>query len=98
MRRNPLSPRSLRSIAAVAALSVAPLLVAASPAGALALNQTVCYRYDGTAVINPVSEDGFAYCVTRSGTTTTSGGSGGPVLCTITSTSTSCTPLEPLQG
>lgn len=98
MRRNKLSFRSLRSIAAVAVLSVAPVVVGASSASALAVNQTVCYRSDGTAVINPVSEDGFEYCVTRTGTGGTTGGSGGPVLCTITSTSYSCTPLQPLQG
>lgn len=98
MRRNKVSSHPLRSIAAAAVLSVAPLVVAASSAGALAVGQTVCYRSDGTAVFNPVSEDGFAYCVTRSATTTTSGGSGGPVLCTITNTSSSCTPLQPLQG
>ena len=95
MRLNTLSSRSLRSIAAAAALSVAPLVVGASSASALAVNQTVCYRSDGTAVINPVNQDGFEYCYTRTGT---SGGSGGPVLCTITSTSYSCTPLQPLQG
>lgn len=95
MRRNKLPSFSLRSIAAVAVLSVAPVVVAASSASALAVGQTVCYRSDGTAVINPVSEDGFSYCVTRSGS---AGGSGGPVLCTITSTSSSCTPLQPLQG
>ena len=99
MRRNKLSFRPLRSIAAVAVLSVAPIMVTASSASALAVNQTVCYRSDGTAVINPLSEEGFEYCVTRSGTTGgTTGGSGGPVLCTITSTSYYCTPLQPLQG
>jgi hypothetical protein len=93
MRRTKLS--SIRRIAAVAVLSVAPVVVAASSANALAIGQTVCYTADGTAVFNPPSEDGFDYCVTRSG------GSGGgrlPVLCTITSTSYSCTPLQPLQG
>jgi hypothetical protein len=98
MRRNKLSSRSLRSIAAVAVLSVAPILVTASSAGALAVGQTVCYRSDGTAVFSPVTEDGFDYCVTRSGSTGGTGGSGGPVLCTITSTSYYCTPLQPLQG
>jgi hypothetical protein len=98
MRRNTLSSRSIRSIAAAAALSVAPLVIGASAASALAVNQTICYRSDGTAVINPLNEDGFEYCVTRSGTGSSTGGSGGPVLCTITSTSYSCTPLQPLQG
>jgi hypothetical protein len=98
MRRHKLSSHPLRAIAAAAVLIVAPLVVAAPSANALAVGQTVCYRSDGTAVFNPVSEDGFAYCVTRSGGTTSTGGSGGPVLCTITSTSSSCTPLEPLQG
>jgi hypothetical protein len=98
MRRNNLSSRSLRSLAAAAVLSVAPLVLGASSASALAVNQTICYRSDGTAVINPLNENGFAYCVTRSGTGTSSGGSGGPVLCTITNTSYSCTPLQPLQG
>jgi hypothetical protein len=97
MRLNKPSPRSLRSIAAAAVLSVAPLVVGASSASALAVNQTVCYRSDGTAVINPVSEDGFEYCFTRTGTSGGTGGSG-PVICTITSTSYSCTPLQPLQG
>src|SRR3954452_16220319 len=67
MRRNTLS-RSLRSMAAVAVLSVAPVVVGASSASALAVNQTVCYRSDGSAVINPLNQDGFEYCVTRSGT------------------------------
>jgi pectate lyase len=98
MRQNKLSLRSVRSLAAVAALSMAPVVVGASSASALAVNQTICYRSDGAAVINPLNEDGFAYCVTRTGTTGGSGGSGGPVLCTITSTSYSCTPLQPLQG
>ena len=94
MRRNKLS--SLRKIAVVAALSAAPVLAVASSASALAVGQTVCYRSDGTAVFNPVNEDGFEYCYTRSGSS--GGGSNGPVLCTITSTSYSCTPLQPLQG
>jgi hypothetical protein len=97
MRRNKLS-RSLRSIAAVAVLGVAPVVIGASSASALAVNQTVCYRSDGTAVINPLNQDGFDYCVTRTGTSGGTGGSGGPVLCTITNTSYSCTPLQPLQG
>lgn len=94
MRRNKLS--SVRRIAIVAALTAAPVLAVASSAGALAVGQTVCYRSDGTAVFNPLSEDGFEYCVTRSATS--GGSSNGPVLCTITSTSYSCTPLQPLQG
>jgi hypothetical protein len=98
MRRNMSSSRSLRSIVAAAALSVAPLVVGASSASALAVGQTVCYRTDGTAVFNPLSEDGFAYCVTRAASSGGTGGSGGPVLCTITNTSYSCTPLQPLQG
>ena len=98
MRLNKFSSRSLRSIAAAAVLSVAPLVVGASSASALAVNQTVCYRSDGTAVINPVNQDGFEYCYTRTGTSGGTGGGGGPVLCTITSTSYSCTPLQPLQG
>jgi hypothetical protein len=98
MRRNKLFARSLRSIAVVAALGVAPVVVGASSASALAVNQTVCYRSDGTAVINPLNQDGFDYCVTRTGTSGGTGGSGGPVLCTITSDSYSCTPLQPLRG
>lgn len=98
MRRNKLSFRSVRSIAAVAVLSMAPVVVGVSSASALAVNQTVCYRSDGTAVINPLNEQGFAYCVTRTGTSGGSGGGGGAVLCTITSTSYSCTPYQPLQG
>ena len=98
MRRNTLSFRSLRSIAAVAVLSVAPIVVTASSASARAVNQTVCYRSDGSAVINPLSQDGFEYCYTRTGTSGGTGGGGGPVLCTITNTSYSCTPLQPLQG
>jgi hypothetical protein len=94
MRRNKLS--SIRRIAAVAVLSLAPVVVAASSASALAVGQTVCYRSDGTAVFNPISEDGFEYCVTRSGSS--GGGGNGPVLCTITSTSYHCSPLQPLQG
>ena len=94
MRRNKLS--SIRRIAAVAVLSVAPVVVAASSASALAVGQTVCYTSDGTAVFNPPSEDGFEYCVTRSGGS--GGGGRGPVLCTITSTTYSCTPIQPLQG
>jgi len=95
MRRNRLSFKTVRSIATVAVLGLAPLVAAAAPAGALAIGQTVCYQADGTAVFNPVSQDGFEYCVTRSGST---GGPKGPVLCTITNTSYSCTPLQPLQG
>lgn len=94
MRRNKLS--SIRRIAAVAVLGVAPVVVAASSANALAVGQTVCYTADGTPVFNPPSEDGFEYCVTRTG------GSGGggprPVLCTITATTYNCTPIQPLQG
>lgn len=96
MRLNKLPVRYLRSIAAVAVLNVAPVVIAASPANALAVNQTVCHRSDGTAVFNPLSQEGFEYCVTRSGTTGGGGGRGGPVLCTLTSTSSSCTPLQPL--
>jgi len=98
MRRNKLSSHPFRSIAAAAVLGVAPLVVAAAPAGALTVGHTVCYQDDGTAVFDPINQDGYAYCVYRSGGTTTSGGSGGPVLCTITGTSYSCTPLQPLQG
>ena len=93
MRRNKLS--TVRRIAIVAALSAAPVLAVASSASALAIGQTVCYTADGTAVFNPPSEDGYEYCVTRSGS---SGGVRGPVLCTITGTTYSCTPLQPLQG
>jgi hypothetical protein len=98
MRRNKLLSRSLRSIAAVAVLGVGPVVVGASSASALAVNQTICYRSDGTAVINPLNQDGYDYCFTRTGTSGGTGGSGGPVLCTITSTFYSCTPLQPLQG
>jgi hypothetical protein len=98
MRRNKLSAHPFRSLAAAAVLGLAPVVVAASSASALSVGHTVCYRDDGTAVFDPISQDGFAYCVTRSGSTTTSGGGSYPVLCTITSTSTSCTPLQPLQG
>lgn len=94
MRRNKLS-RSLRTITAAAVLSVAPVVVSASSASALAIGQTVCYTADGTPVVNPPSEDGYEYCVTRTGG---SGGGPRPVLCTITSTSYTCTPIEPLQG
>jgi hypothetical protein len=94
MRRNRLS--SIRRIAAVAVLSAAPLLASAPSASALAVGQTVCYRDDGTAVFNPLSEDGFEYCVTRTGSS--GGGGNGPVLCTISSTTYYCTPLQPLQG
>ena len=98
MRLNKFSSRSLRSIAAAAALSVAPLVFAAAPASALAVGQTVCYTADGTPVFNPPSEDGFEYCYTRPASGGGSGGSGGPVLCTITATSYNCTPIQPLQG
>lgn len=94
MRQNKLSV-SLRRIAAVAVLSVAPVVVAASSASALAVGQTVCYTSDGTPVFNPPSEDGYEYCFTRSGS---SGGGGGPVLCTITATTYTCTPIQPFQG
>lgn len=94
MRRNKLSA-PVRRIAAAAVLSVAPLVVTASSASALAVGQTVCYTSDGTPVFNPPSEDGFEYCVTRGGG---SGGGPRPVLCTITATSYTCTPIEPLQG
>lgn len=94
MRRNKLS-FSLRTIAAAAVLSVAPVVVAASSASALTVGQTVCYTADGTPVFNPPSEDGFEYCVTRTGG---SGGGPRPVLCTITATSYTCTPIQPLQG
>jgi hypothetical protein len=97
MRRNKLS-LSLRSIAAFAALSVAPVVMAASSASALTVGQTVCYRDDGTAVFNPLSEDGFAYCVTRSAGSTSTGGGGHPVLCTFTDSSYTCTPYQPLRG
>ena len=94
MRRNKLS-FSLRTIATAAVLAVAPVMVTASSASALAVAQTVCYTPDGTAVLNPPSEDGYEYCVTRTGG---SGGGPRPVLCTITSTSYTCTPIQPLQG
>lgn len=94
MRRNKLSV-SLRTIAAAAVLSVAPVVVAATSASALAVGQTVCYTSNGTPVVNPPSEDGYEYCYTRSGS---SGGGTGPVLCTITATSYTCTPIQPLQG
>ena len=97
MRRNKLSARSLRTIAAAAVLSVAPVVVAAAPASALAVGQTVCYTSDGTPVVNPPSEDGFEYCFTRPASTG-GGGNGGPVLCTISSTSYNCIPIQPLQG
>lgn len=95
MRRTKLSSLSFRTLAAAAVLSVGPVVVAAAPASALAIGQTVCYTSDGSPVVNPPSEDGYEYCFTRPAG---SGGGGGPVLCTISSTSYSCTPLQPLQG
>ena len=93
MRQSKLS-RSVRAIAAAAVLTVAPVLFTASSASALTVGQTVCYTADGTPVFNPPSEDGFEYCVTRSG-----GSRGtGLFVCTVTATSYTCTPLEPLQG
>ena len=94
MRRNKLS-LSFRTIATAAVLTVAPVVVSASSASALAIGQTVCYTAEGTPVFNPPSEDGFEYCVTRTGG---SGGGPRPVLCTITATSYTCTPIQPLQG
>jgi hypothetical protein len=94
MRQNKLSV-SLRRVAAIAVLSMAPVVVAASSASALPIGQTVCYTSEGTPVFNPPSEDGYEDCFTRSGG---SGGGTGLVLCTITATSYTCTPIEPLQG
>jgi hypothetical protein len=72
-----MSIRIRKTIAA--AFAVAPLVLAA-PAGALSPGQTVCYAADGSYVVNPPSEEGFEYCVTREA----SGGSDGgntPYLC-----------------
>lgn len=93
MRQNKLF-RSLRTIAAAAALSVAPVVFTASSANALAIGQTICYTADGTPVFNPTSGDGYDHCVTRAGGTRGTG----LVVCTITNTSSSCTPIQPLEG
>jgi hypothetical protein len=94
MFRRILAASPVRPLLVAAALATAPLVVAA-PAHALALGQTVCYTYDGIPVFNPPSQDGFDYCVTRQ---PTGGGGNRPQLCTITATSTTCTPYGPLQG
>ncbi len=96
MIRNKIASLSLRSLAAAAALSIAPIMMAA-PASALAVGQTVCYGSDGGSVVNPPNPDDFDYCVTRE-PYGGGGGGGGPRLCTITSTSFSCVPIVPLQG
>ena len=85
---------SIRKLILAATLAVAPIAVAV-PANALAVNHTVCYNDEGSYVVDPPSEDGFAYCVTRTGS---SGGSTGLQLCTITVNGVNCTPYAPLQG
>ena len=78
------------------------MLALAPAAHALSVGSTICYSADGTPTLNPPNPDDFSYCVTRTGTSgSTSGGSGGPVLCTVDLTTglyRNCTPLQPLQG
>ena len=102
----------IRKLLATAVLATAPLLAVAGPAAALSVGSTVCYAADGTAVVNPPNPDDYAECFTRTGGGG-SGGSGGPVLCTVDVhgpgyndglgstgpyTIKSCTPIQPLQG
>lgn len=101
----------IRKIIAIAAFAVTPI-VAAVPAGALSVGDTVCYASDGTAVVNPPNPEDFEYCVTREATGDSTAGNT-PSVCTADVysygyndglgstgpyTVKKCTRLQPLRG